>query len=388
MVARTPEAMPIAVASGQELAPLVSAADVLVVGPGLGQSPWSEQLLQVAAASNKPMVLDADGLNLLAQGRVVDQVRRDNWVLTPHPGEAARLLQCANAEVQADRFAAVRALQQRYGGVVLLKGSGSLIAGADRVLLSDYGNPGMASGGMGDVLSGVIGSLLAQHLDALSADRHCGLPAWGGRRHRCLGRGAARSVGHGPDRSHARAARLMTGSGGSAGRASSSGMRERDCAAQLALVATDEAAMIGLGAALAEAADQGLVVFLEGDLGMGKTTLTRGFIQSRGHSGAVKSPTYTLVEPYALASGTVYHFDLYRLGDPEELEFMGILDYFGEDAICIVEWPGRGAGVLPPADLVINLERDGKGRRLQLCASSAKGKSVLAHLATDERLQQ
>ncbi len=168
LVARTPEAMPIGVQSGQELAALVESADVLVVGPGLGQSPWSEQLLQVAAASGKPMVLDADGLNLLARGRVIDG-RRDNWVLTPHPGEAARLLGCSTAAIQADRFAAVRQLQQRYGGVALLKGNGSLVADDCQLLLSDYGNPGMASGGMGDVLSGVIGSLLAQHLPALEA---------------------------------------------------------------------------------------------------------------------------------------------------------------------------------------------------------------------------
>ena len=97
LVARTPEAMPLGVRSGQDLAALVESADVLVVGPGLGQSPWSEQLLQVAAASGKPMVLDADGLNLLAAGGPVAERRRDNWVLTPHPGEAARLLDCSTA---------------------------------------------------------------------------------------------------------------------------------------------------------------------------------------------------------------------------------------------------------------------------------------------------
>jgi NAD(P)H-hydrate epimerase len=169
LVARTPEVMPRGVASGQELAPMVDAADILVVGPGLGRSPWSEQLLQVAAASGKPMVLDADGLNLLAEGRVVAPARRDNWVLTPHPGEAARLLGCSTAAIQEDRFASAQQLQQRYGGVVLLKGNGTVIAGSDCWLLSDYGNPGMASGGMGDVLSGVIGSLLAQRLPALEA---------------------------------------------------------------------------------------------------------------------------------------------------------------------------------------------------------------------------
>jgi hydroxyethylthiazole kinase-like uncharacterized protein yjeF len=169
IIARRPEVMAYGVASGQELTSLLDSADVLVVGPGLGQSPWSEQLLQVAAAANKPMVLDADGLNLLCQGKIVDERRRENWVLTPHPGEAARLLDITTAEVQQDRFAAVVALQKRYGGVVVLKGNGTLIAAADQLLLSDYGNPGMASGGMGDVLSGVIGSLMAQNMDPFAA---------------------------------------------------------------------------------------------------------------------------------------------------------------------------------------------------------------------------
>ncbi|MEH6584268.1 MAG: NAD(P)H-hydrate dehydratase, partial [Halioglobus sp.] len=169
LIARTPEAMTHGVLSGQELAPLLAGVDVLVVGPGLGQSTWSEQLLRVAAESGLPMVLDADGLNLLTRGEIVANRCRDNWVLTPHPGEAARLLETDTATVQADRFAAARALQQRYGGVAVLKGNGTLVAAEGALLLSDYGNPGMASGGMGDVLSGVIGSLLAQQPEALEA---------------------------------------------------------------------------------------------------------------------------------------------------------------------------------------------------------------------------
>ena len=140
----------------------------------------------------------------------------------------------------------------------------------------------------------------------------------------------------------------------------------------------DEATMESLGARLGAACEPGLIVFLQGDLGMGKTTFCRGFIQSLGHAGAVKSPTYTLVEPYHLGNLQVFHFDLYRLGDPEELEFMGIRDYFGDLSVCLVEWPERGLGALPPGDIVITIGREGQGRRLAYVAATEQGRRVLA----------
>lgn len=143
-----------------------------------------------------------------------------------------------------------------------------------------------------------------------------------------------------------------------------------------------EAEMVHCGKQLAQAAEEGGVIFLRGDLGMGKTTFSRGVLQGRGHAGAVKSPTYTLVEPYETPSGPVYHFDLYRLGDPEELEYLGIRDYFLAGALCLIEWPEKGAGVLPEADLEIQILAEGQGRRLILNTHTQKGAEIADKLLT------
>jgi tRNA threonylcarbamoyladenosine biosynthesis protein TsaE len=122
-------------------------------------------------------------------------------------------------------------------------------------------------------------------------------------------------------------------------------------------------------------------IYLSGPLGAGKTTLLRGILRGLGHAGAVKSPTFTLVEPYALASGVLNHFDLYRLKDPEELEFLGIRDYFGGDAVCVIEWAERAGGLLPEADLEAIIEPVNTERRVQLIAHSDRGIALLDGLS-------
>ena len=137
---------------------------------------------------------------------------------------------------------------------------------------------------------------------------------------------------------------------------------------------------VAFGGRLSLACDKPVCIYLHGDLGAGKTTLTRGFIQGLGHKGNVKSPTYTLVEPYELEKWQVYHFDLYRLGDPEELEFMGIRDYFTETSHCLVEWPERGVGILPQADIDLTLTYDEQQRVVKLHANTEIGRRVLDKL--------
>jgi NAD(P)H-hydrate epimerase len=160
--------MQVAARCADDVAVALSRATVVAVGPGLGQGEWARGLFEAALASGKPLIVDADALNLLASS----PRRVDGWVLTPHPGEAARLLGVSSAAVQADRLAAARELQQRFGGTVVLKGAGSIVHSGDGVPgLCDRGNPGMAAGGMGDVLTGVIAGIAAQCGDPTHAAR-------------------------------------------------------------------------------------------------------------------------------------------------------------------------------------------------------------------------
>ena len=143
-----------------------------------------------------------------------------------------------------------------------------------------------------------------------------------------------------------------------------------------------EAAMEAFGARLAQALPTGLQIHLQGDLGAGKTTLVRGFLHGLGHAGRVKSPTYTLIEPYELEPCLLYHLDLYRLADPEELEFLGIRDLFAPGVTSLIEWPERGAGMLPPPDLLIRIEHLPAGRRLTLEAGPERAGELESVLDT------
>ena len=143
---------------------------------------------------------------------------------------------------------------------------------------------------------------------------------------------------------------------------------------------SDEQATVRCGELIGQSIKDGIVMYLDGTLGAGKTTLCRGILQSFGHSGPVKSPTYTLVEPYHYRGKSIYHFDLYRLGDPEELEFMGVRDYFSPQHIALIEWPTRGEGLIALPDLCVNLNPEGEGRKLMIEGKTERGVEVLSSL--------
>ena len=189
---RLPEVMAVGVQSANQLMGLLAQASVVVVGPGLGQAPWGRSLLSAAAQAKMPQVWDADALNLLSN---TDLALAQGSVLTPHPGEAARLLGISTQQVQADRPAAARALVKKYSVVCVLKGAGTLIAGLQGELAQcNHGHPAMATAGLGDVLAGVVGALLAQGMNAYEAA--C-LAVWlharAGEQQGQLGRGLAAS---------------------------------------------------------------------------------------------------------------------------------------------------------------------------------------------------
>jgi tRNA threonylcarbamoyladenosine biosynthesis protein TsaE len=149
----------------------------------------------------------------------------------------------------------------------------------------------------------------------------------------------------------------------------------------------DPDAQLAFGELIGRLLPRRLVVYLEGDLGTGKTTLVRGILRGLGHFGPVRSPTYTLIEPYELPAARVYHLDLYRLSDPEELEYLGLRDLSAEDALLLVEWPERGAGTLPPADLIIRIRYQTEGRHLTLDAMIPEARTLISLIGLSQGAQ-
>ncbi len=140
----------------------------------------------------------------------------------------------------------------------------------------------------------------------------------------------------------------------------------------------DEQSMLDFGAALSKAAEHGAIIYLIGDLGAGKTTLARGFLRAYGHKGPIRSPTYTLVENYSLSHREVFHIDLYRLSDPEEVEYLGLRDLITETSIGLIEWPEKAKDMIPPADISCSISFDGKAsREINLSAYTERGTTIL-----------
>lgn len=158
-------------------------------------------------------------------------------------------------------------------------------------------------------------------------------------------------------------------------------MAQQNSGPSFCITVEGEVQQVAAGKNLGSKLEGGDVIFLKGRLGAGKTTFCKGVLAAFGYGGAVKSPTYTLVEPYELAEVTLFHFDLYRLGDVEELEFMGIRDYFSNRSICLIEWPDKGFGALPEADIQVDIHYRGENlRAIEYQAGTARGRDIVAQM--------
>ena len=155
-------------------------------------------------------------------------------------------------------------------------------------------------------------------------------------------------------------------------------------AEEVLITLLNDSETVSWGGKIAQALKKGGVIYLCGELGAGKTTLCRGILRAYGHKGAVKSPTYTIIEPYELEDVNIYHFDLYRMIDPEEWEYLGVDDYFSHENICLVEWPDKGADYLPACDVTISLQYLNEGRTMKVSAYSRRGSEILQELKTLE----
>lgn len=154
---------------------------------------------------------------------------------------------------------------------------------------------------------------------------------------------------------------------------------------KISLFLPDEPATQALGQKLAENLQAPFVIYLSGDLGAGKTTFVRALLRALGVTGAIKSPTFALVEPYVLSDCACYHFDLYRLVEPEEIEYIGFRDYFSTQSLCLVEWPEKAVGILPNSDITLNLSIAGRGRDAIIEAHSERGLALLSKLAIQQQ---
>ena len=171
LLMKQPELMAHGLDSGSQIDSLLERATVIAIGPGLGTDAWAQRIMQATLASGKPLLLDADALNLLSEGLFPSTAIKSDLIMTPHPGEASRLLGITSREVQSDRYSAISLLTEKFSGVQVLKGAGTLVQFQDQLSLCSYGNPGMSSGGMGDVLTGIIAGLWAQGLQPEQAAR-------------------------------------------------------------------------------------------------------------------------------------------------------------------------------------------------------------------------